>query len=192
MERKPNKNQHTKLTLEKKILPPLLTGFELVTFRSRVRRSNQQAIPTPCHGTLLTPQTFCFSLDLLVTAIPISGSNDNVSSLWSRPGQTVLQLTVMASATTQLMASVLVRSVSCGRALPMSERWDLIDVPSKCKPDSQLGISADTFWTPLADTLSVLNDDYCFNPRLLWTRRTRLNIKRVQNILSLDYEESWV
>ena len=33
------------LTLEKKILPPLLPGFELATFRSRVRRSNQQAIP---------------------------------------------------------------------------------------------------------------------------------------------------
>ena len=40
-----NKNQHTNLTLEKKILPPLLPGFELATFRSRVRRSNQQTIP---------------------------------------------------------------------------------------------------------------------------------------------------
>ena len=30
---------------EKKILPPLLSGFELATFRSRARRSNQQAIP---------------------------------------------------------------------------------------------------------------------------------------------------
>ena len=27
-----NKSQHTKLTLEKKILPPLLPGFELATF----------------------------------------------------------------------------------------------------------------------------------------------------------------
>ena len=43
----PNKSQHTKLTLEKKIFPPLLPGFELATFRSRVRRSNQQAIPAP-------------------------------------------------------------------------------------------------------------------------------------------------
>ena len=43
-----NKSQHTKLTLEKKILPPLLLGFELTTFRSRVRRSNQQAIPALC------------------------------------------------------------------------------------------------------------------------------------------------
>ena len=30
------KSQHTKLTLEKKILPPLLPGFELAAFRSRV------------------------------------------------------------------------------------------------------------------------------------------------------------
>ena len=35
-----NKSQHTKLTPEKKILPPLLQGFEPATFPSRVRRSN--------------------------------------------------------------------------------------------------------------------------------------------------------
>ena len=46
VERTPNKGQHTKLTLEKKIFPPPLPGFELATFRSRVRFSNQQAIPT--------------------------------------------------------------------------------------------------------------------------------------------------
>ena len=40
-----NKSQHTKLTLEKKNLLPLLPGFELAIFRSRVRHSNQQAIP---------------------------------------------------------------------------------------------------------------------------------------------------
>ena len=37
VERTPTKGQRTKLTLEKKILPPLLDGFELATFRSRVR-----------------------------------------------------------------------------------------------------------------------------------------------------------
>ena len=47
MERTPNKSQQTKLTLEKKILLPLLPGFELATFRSLIRRSNQQAIPAP-------------------------------------------------------------------------------------------------------------------------------------------------
>ena len=35
-----NKSQHRKLTPVKKILPPLLQGFEPATFRSRVRRSN--------------------------------------------------------------------------------------------------------------------------------------------------------
>ena len=41
VERTPNKSQHTKLSLEKKILPPLLPGFELATIRSRVRRSSR-------------------------------------------------------------------------------------------------------------------------------------------------------
>ena len=35
-----NKSQHRKLTMEKKILLPLLQGFEPETFQSRVRRSN--------------------------------------------------------------------------------------------------------------------------------------------------------
>ena len=38
------KSHHTKLTLEKKILQPLLPGFELRTIPSRVQRSYQQAI----------------------------------------------------------------------------------------------------------------------------------------------------
>ena len=42
-----NKSQHTKLTLEKKIIPPLLPGVELATFRSWVWHSYQQAIPAP-------------------------------------------------------------------------------------------------------------------------------------------------
>ena len=45
-----NKSQHRKLTLEKKILPPLLQGFEPATFQSRVRRSNHWAIPAPWTG----------------------------------------------------------------------------------------------------------------------------------------------
>ena len=35
----------TQSWLEKKFLPSLLSGFKLATFRSRVRRSNQQSIP---------------------------------------------------------------------------------------------------------------------------------------------------
>ena len=42
-----NKSQHRKLTLKKKILPPLLQGFEPATFRTRVQRSNHWAIPAP-------------------------------------------------------------------------------------------------------------------------------------------------
>ena len=50
VERTPNKSQNTKLTQEKNILPPLLPGFELATFRLRVRRSDQQAIPASREG----------------------------------------------------------------------------------------------------------------------------------------------
>ena len=45
VERTLNKSQHRKLTLEKKILLLLLPGFKFATFRLRVRRTNQQAIP---------------------------------------------------------------------------------------------------------------------------------------------------
>ena len=47
-----NKNQHTKLNQEKRMLPPLLPEFELTTFWSRVRCSYQQAIlALPCPRT---------------------------------------------------------------------------------------------------------------------------------------------
>ena len=42
-----NRSQHRKLTMEKKILPPLQQGFKPVTFRSWVLRSNHWAIPAP-------------------------------------------------------------------------------------------------------------------------------------------------
>ena len=58
MERTPNESHHTKLTLEKKILLPLLPGFELATFRSRVRRSNQQAIPATTEHLKKGKRTF--------------------------------------------------------------------------------------------------------------------------------------
>ena len=54
MERTLNKSRHTKLNLEKKILPPLLPGIELATFWSWVWRSYQQAIPTPISVTLFS------------------------------------------------------------------------------------------------------------------------------------------
>ena len=42
-----NKSQHRKLTLEKKILPLLMQGFELPTFQSWGRRSNHWPTPPP-------------------------------------------------------------------------------------------------------------------------------------------------
>ena len=47
-----NKNQHRKLTVEKKMFLLLLQGFKAMTFRSWVRHSNHWAIPAPqcqCH-----------------------------------------------------------------------------------------------------------------------------------------------
>ena len=48
-----NKSQHRKLTLEKKILPPLQQGFEPTTFQSRVWCSNHWAIPALSEWTEL-------------------------------------------------------------------------------------------------------------------------------------------
>ena len=61
-----NKSQHRKLTLEKKILPPLQQGFEPATFRSRVRRSNhtKQSVLDFAFPTVTTKQSvwgFAFS-----------------------------------------------------------------------------------------------------------------------------------
>ena len=71
VERTPNRSQHRKLTLEKKIPPPVLPGFKLAAFRSRVRRSHQRGIPVPLltvtpnikrHVTWSTNQTFAVDL----------------------------------------------------------------------------------------------------------------------------------
>ena len=54
-ERTRNKSQHTNLTLEKKILPLLVSGFELTNFRSPVRRSNNKLfrmIPDITHAVI--------------------------------------------------------------------------------------------------------------------------------------------
>ena len=42
-----NKSQHRKVALEKKILPPLLQGFEPATLQSLGQCSNHRAIPAP-------------------------------------------------------------------------------------------------------------------------------------------------
>ena len=71
MARTPNKSQQTKLTLEKKILPPLLPGFELATFRSRVRRFNQQVIPAP--PSYSNEETDLFAHNTFVNSKPVWG-----------------------------------------------------------------------------------------------------------------------
>ena len=71
-----NKSQHSKLTLEKKILPPHQPGFELATSQSQVWCSYQQAIPAliqcpthPCVTTLACkrPWSFCHKCRWQVT-----------------------------------------------------------------------------------------------------------------------------
>ena len=46
-----NKSQHRKLTLEKKILLPLLQGFEPTTFQPQAQHSNHRAILLSYHLT---------------------------------------------------------------------------------------------------------------------------------------------
>ena len=56
MEKTSKKGLHTKLTLEKKILPPPLPGFELATLRWRVRRSTNKL---PGLSNLPNPKEYC-------------------------------------------------------------------------------------------------------------------------------------
>ena len=69
-----NKSQHGKLTVEEKILSLLLQGFESVTFQSRVRRSNNWAIPAPQIVSPLQSELDGWSSCFLVT----------LCRLWSR------------------------------------------------------------------------------------------------------------
>ena len=58
VERTQNKSQHTKF-LEKKIIPPLLPGFELATFRSRVRFVCCPFHPRVTAVARKRPRSFC-------------------------------------------------------------------------------------------------------------------------------------
>ena len=51
-----NKSQHRKLTLEKKVLLPLLQGFEPTTFQSRIWCSNHWANPAPSYYWIISCQ----------------------------------------------------------------------------------------------------------------------------------------
>ena len=70
MERTPNKSQHTKFSLEKKILAPPLQGFEPAAFRSRVQRSNQQAITPSLNSTPIEDVPLLERLCLVFTNMP--------------------------------------------------------------------------------------------------------------------------
>ena len=65
----PNKSQHRKLTLEKKILLPLLQDFKPITFRSQVRHSTNCAIPTPVTKPVCIVQLKNILLNLLCLLI---------------------------------------------------------------------------------------------------------------------------
>ena len=74
VERTPNKSQHRKLTLEKKILPPLLPGFKLATFWSQVRHSYQQAILAPLLLCYWSRQTLTSLLDSILCLMGIASA----------------------------------------------------------------------------------------------------------------------
>ena len=65
VERIPNKSRHTKLTVEKKILPLILPGFELAIFGSQVQHSNQQALPVQYTWFSVAVQHTWFSMTVL-------------------------------------------------------------------------------------------------------------------------------
>ena len=67
MERKPNKSQHKKLTLEKKIYSPLLPRLELTTFRSRIWRSTNKLSRLPL---LSRPFSICVATETLPPTHP--------------------------------------------------------------------------------------------------------------------------
>ena len=66
-----NNSQHRTLTLKRRILPPLLSGFEHGTFRSRVRCSNHWAISAPLTLERIFPSPVCAS-NVLILAEEIS------------------------------------------------------------------------------------------------------------------------
>ena len=76
-----NKSQHRKLTLEKKILPPLLQGFEPATFQSQVLRSNHWAIPAPIHTSGMFLAYLLWGIEYCETDFRLNGGRP-VAILW--------------------------------------------------------------------------------------------------------------
>ena len=62
-------SQHRKLTLEKKILPPLLLGLDFATFRLRVRHSTNKLsqLPVDAVNMYIIILLFMFSIEICVS-----------------------------------------------------------------------------------------------------------------------------
>ena len=83
-----NKSQHTRLTVEKKMLPPLLPGFELATFRSRVRWATNKLshrLTWIWQCVLQTTLVIC-SVWLIFVGFTLSGSDSFSLFVWVTPG----------------------------------------------------------------------------------------------------------
>ena len=112
VERKPNKSQHTKLTLEKKFPPPLLPTFELATFRSRVRRSNQPAIPAMEMYSLLYSQVITMRLAANIHMFQLLLPTNNCTTLRGQVNRRELRI-LPADTTIVLDNSVVLGNTAC-------------------------------------------------------------------------------
>ena len=113
-----NKSQHKKLTLEKKIIPPLLRGFEPVTFQSRVQRSNHWVISAPKHDC---------NLAILQAWLKVKGTWA-VFVVWQpENNQAILQRAVWPSLRVAVNRAMwLSSSVSVNSLFPISDCFKLL------------------------------------------------------------------
>ena len=89
-----NKSQHRKLTLEKKVLPPVLPGFEPATFRLRVRRSVAELSSLPHQLSLTLLPSFrnhAITSSLLSFSVSHTSYNRFAFFVLSKPHQVLLR-----------------------------------------------------------------------------------------------------
>ena len=110
-----NKSQHRKLTLAKKILPPLQQGFEPTTFWSRVRRSNHWAIPATQVGV---PEFPTRDKEVLKT-----NNNNKCPSSPMLPAPSLWYLAPNVSCLCYVRNKIKFRD--CGQPLPVDQLWHL-------------------------------------------------------------------
>ena len=83
-----NNSQHRKLTVKKKIPPPLLPGLEPETFRSRVRRSTVELSPLPTNNAARLLHGWCHVIlwpSGLVVCVHHTTMHQFTMSLYSKP-----------------------------------------------------------------------------------------------------------